>query len=341
MSSPTLNFAIIGTGAITQLHIQSLQEIPNVKLVALCSSSPERAAKKQEETGIPCYYQIETLFDNHQVDAISICTFSGNHLEACRAAAERGIHVITEKPLEVSLERADEMIALCEKNKVKFGCIFQSRFKPDYQRLKEIIHSGQLGTLFHANAYIKWYRDESYYQSSPWKGTLEGDGGAALINQGIHTIDLLTDIMGDAEQVYGQVKTVYHDIEGEDLGMAIVNFKNGQTATIQGSTAMYPGYPERLEVYGSLGSAILEGGNLVAFETKSEKGEAKSKESTGSGASDPMSISYLYHKLQLEDFAQAIREDRPPLITGKEGRKSLALIQGIYTSSKKQSPVTL
>lgn len=340
-TSPKIKFAIIGTGSITKLHIQSIEEIENAEVVALCSSSKERAAATEKVYPYPCYYDINTLFDSESIDAISICTFSGNHLEACVEAAKRGIHVITEKPLEVSLKRADAMIEACSSNNVLLGCIFQSRFKPDYIRLKEAIDKGLLGDILHGNAYINWYRNEDYYQSSSWRGTLKGDGGAALINQGIHTIDLLLDVMGEVANVYGQVKTVYHDIEGEDLGMAILNFKNGRTATIQGSTAMYPGYPERLEVYGTDGSIILEGGQIVSFHSKKQETTSNQSNNTGSGASDPMSISYLYHKIQLEDFVDSIINNHEPLISGVDGRAPLAVIQAIYQSSKEQKLLTL
>lgn len=337
----TINFAIIGTGSIVDHHINSIREIEAANVVALCSSSEERAKQIESKYNLPCYYDLEELFENEKIDAISICTHSGNHLAPCLEAAKRGIHVITEKPLEVSLERADRMIEACRENNVKFACIFQSRFKPDYIKLKNAIDEGKLGKLILGNAYIKWFRAPEYYSSSNWRGTLEGDGGAALINQGIHTIDLLLSLMGNVRSVIGKVKTTLHDIEGEDLGVAILDFQSGATGVIEGSTALYPGYPETLEIYGENGSVIMEGGKITSWNIKGEEpGEISSRE-TDSGSSDPMSISYEYHKLQLSDFVESILQDKEPIITGEEGRPALEVIKTIYQSSKSSREIQL
>lgn len=342
-SSNTFRFAIIGTGSIAGLHLSAIQDIPDVEVAALCSSSKDRADQAEEKFGIPTYHDWNTMMDKEEIDAIIICTASGNHLEPCKAAAERGIHVLSEKPLEVTVERAQEMIDACKTNKVKLACVFQSRFKPDYLRLKQAVEGNHLGRLLLGNAYIKWYRPEEYYSSSPWRGTLQGDGGAALINQGIHTIDLLQDIMGGVQSVNAKVKTMVHDIEGEDLGVAMIEFENGAMGVIEGSTAAYPGYPERLEVFGENGSVIMEGGKIIEWNLKSQESKQQEKidHKRDSGASDPMAIDYAYHKFQIEDFVKAIREDRAPLVTGEEGLKALALIRAIYQSSAEGQRVDL
>ncbi|WP_236979231.1 Gfo/Idh/MocA family protein [Membranihabitans maritimus] len=336
-----VNFAIIGTGSIVELHIESIKEIDNATVVALCSSNEARAKEAEEKYNIPCYSSLASLFANEKIDAISICTYSGNHLEPCVEAAKRGIHVITEKPLEVTLDRADQMINACKENNVKFACIFQSRFKPDYLKLKSAIEDGKLGKLILGNAYIKWFRSEDYYAGSNWRGTMKGDGGAALINQGIHTIDLLLSLMGDVKSIVGKVKTTLHDIEGEDLGVAILDFQNGATGVIEGSTALYPGYPERLEIYGEHGSVILEGGKITSWNLKGDTTKASSPQESDSGSSDPMSISYKYHKLQLSDFVESIIHDKKPLITGEEGRPALEVIKTIYKSSESNREIEL
>lgn len=334
-SHKSLNFAIVGTGSIAGLHLTAIRDIPNVEVVAMCSSSKERAVQAQAKHGVPAYHDLETMLDQGDIDAIIICTASGHHLEPCVEAARRGIHVLSEKPLEVTMERAQKMIEVCKENQVRLACVFQSRFKPDYRRLKEAVEENKLGKLLLGNAYIKWYRPEEYYSSSPWRGTLAGDGGASLINQGIHTIDLLQDVMGDVKSVTAKVKTSVHDIEGEDLGVALIEFENGALGVIEGSTAAYPGYPERLEVYGENGSVILEGGKIIAWNFKGDAEDMKKavQEGQDSGASDPMAIDYAYHKFQIEDFAAAIREGRDPVVTGEEGLKALALIRAIYESS--------
>ncbi len=335
-STEILNFAIVGTGSIAGLHLTALKDIPDIEVVALCSSSEERAAEAQTKYGINTYHDLDTMFDQEKIDAIIICTASGQHLDPCVRAAHRGIHVLSEKPLEVTMERAQKMIDVCQENQVKLACVFQSRFKPHYRRLKEAVDQNKLGKLLLGNAYIKWYRPKEYYSSSPWRGTLAGDGGASLINQGIHTIDLLQDVMGAVKSVTAKVKTTVHDIEGEDLGVAMIEFENGALGVIEGSTAAYPGYPERLEIFGEDGSVILEGGKIIAWNLKSDSETKQEVPSEGqdSGASDPMAIDYAYHKYQIEDFAAAIRENRDPVVTGEEGLKALALIRAIYESSE-------
>jgi len=330
-----INFAIIGTGSVAIHHVRSIQELPNARLVAVCSSTAERAKLAEEKFGVPAYYDFHRLVEREDIDVVCICTASGNHLAPTLAAAAAGKHIITEKPLEVSLERAEEMIAACRKAKVKLACIFQNRFNPDFEKAQAAIREGLLGNLILGNAYIKWFRSSEYYTGSDWKGTIAGDGGAALINQGIHTIDLLQSIMGDVKSIYGQVRTTKHAIEGEDLGVAMLQFENGALGTIEGSTAIYPGYPERLEIYGQKGSIILEGGKIVSWHIEgSDAAIVNPNDGPASGAADPTAIGHQAHKQQIADMIEAIAEDREPIVNGEEAKKALAIIQAIYTSSR-------
>lgn len=342
MKKDKLGFGIIGTGAIAAHHAKSIQELDNCQLMAVCSTSPARAAEAEKKFGVAAYSEVADLLAREDIDIVSICRESGNHMEPAIAAARAGKHVLIEKPIEVSLERADQLIAACRSQGVKLGVIFQNRFQPGYLQLKEAVKQGLLGKLTLGNAYIKWFREEAYYSSSKWKGTLQGDGGAALINQGIHTIDLLLDIMDDVKSVYGQVKTVLHDIEGEDLGIALLNFKSGAMGTIEGGTALYPGYPERLEIFGEKGSIILEGGQIIAWNIKGQgNGSDKIEPKKTSGSSDPMAVDYKLHKVQIEDMVIAIRENREPIVNGETARKSLELILSIYQSSREHKLIEL
>lgn len=342
MNSQKIGIGIIGTGSIAGHHLKSVQELENCKLIAMASSSTERAIKAAEKFGVKTYDSYQKLLEDKAVDAVIICTYSGNHLNPTLTAAKYGKHVLVEKPIEVNAERADEMIAACEKAKVKLGVIFQNRFSPDYRKLKKAVVDGKLGKLILGNAYIKWFRPTSYYESSNWKGTIQGDGGAALINQGIHTIDLLLDIMGEVESVFGKIRTVKHKIEGEDLGVALLTFENGALGTIEGSTAITPGYPERLEIFGTKGSVILEAGKIIAWDIEGENSDdlLLAKENN-SGSTDPMAINHALHKAQISDFVEAIKNNKSPLVDGKEGKKSLVLIQSIYESAKLEREVRL
>lgn len=341
MKNFKLGFGIIGTGAIASFHAKSIQELENCELKAVCSSTAARAIEASEKFGVKAYSNIDDLLARDDIDVISVCTESSNHMEPIIAAAMAGKHVITEKPLEVSLERADRIISVCRSQGVKLGVIFQSRFNPSYIQLKKAVREGVLGKLILGNAYIKWYRQEAYYNSSNWKGTLKGDGGAALINQGIHTIDLLLDTMQDVESVFGQTRTMVHDIEGEDLGVAILNFKSGAVGTVEGSTSLYPGYMERLEIFGENGSIILEGGQIIHWNIKGQEGMGNIAQIKSSGASDPLSVDYRLHMTQIKDMVEAIQEDREPLVNGEIARKPLELILAIYQSSKEKKLIQL
>ncbi|WPR74024.1 Gfo/Idh/MocA family oxidoreductase [Algoriphagus sp. NG3] len=337
-----LKIGIIGTGAITGKHADAIKEIENAELVALCSSSPERAKAAQEKFGIDTYADVSAFLTHPELDVVCICTASGHHMEAGLLAAEAGKHLLIEKPIEINLARADQLIEACEANNVKLGVIFQNRFSSDYLKLKTAVQAGKFGKLLMGNAHVNWYRAPEYYNTSPWKGTLKGDGGGAFMNQGIHTFDLLLDIMGDVQSVYAKVKTSLHAIEGEDLGAAIVTFENNAIGNITASTALYPGLPERLEIFGKNGSAVLEAGKLVQWSIQGEESEAIVADAhTGSGAADPMAIGHALHRAQWEHFVNAILENEPVVVEGKMARKSVELIRAIYKSSELEKEVEL
>jgi len=331
---------IIGTGAIAGIHAAAINAIKNAELVAVCSSSPDRAKEAEAKFGVKAYSDVQAFLSHPDLDVVCICTASGLHLEPALAAAKAGKHLIIEKPIEVTLARADQLIEACQVHGVKLAVIFQNRFSSDYQQLKSAVEADLFGKLLMGNAYVNWFRNEEYYSKSDWKGTIEVDGGGAFINQGIHTIDLLLDLMGEVSSLFGQVKTAYHQIEGEDLGVAIVNFKNGAIGNITSATALYPGLPERIEIFGSKGSAILAGGKIAHWEVKDS--ETKLEESrifSSSGAADPMAISGILHRLQWAEFIDSLENGGEYSVDGTVARKSLELIQGIYRSSKRQSIV--
>jgi predicted dehydrogenase len=331
---------IIGTGAIAGIHAAAIKAIKDAELVAVCSSSSDRAKEAEAKFGVKAYSDVQAFLTHPDLDVICICTASGRHLEPALAAAKAGKHLIIEKPIEVTLARADQLIKACQVHGVKLAVIFQNRFSSDYQQLKSAVEADLFGKLLMGNAYVNWFRNEEYYSKSDWKGTIEVDGGGALINQGIHTIDLLLDLMGEVSSLFGQVKTTYHQIEGEDLGVAIVNFKNGAIGNITSATALYPGLPERIEIFGSKGSAILAGGKITHWEVKgSETKLEESRVFSSSGAADPMAISGILHQLQWAEFIDSLENGGEYSVDGTVARKSLELIRGIYHSSKRQSIV--
>ncbi len=337
----TFGIGIIGTGAIAEKHAEAIQAVKGAELLAVCSSSESRANRAEEILKVKAYWDINDFLKHPGLDIVCICTASGRHLEPGILAAKSGKHLLVEKPIEVTLEKADQLINVCQDQGVQLGVIFQNRFSYDFEKLKAAATAGRFGKILMGNAYVNWYRNEEYYSRSEWKGTLDIDGGGALINQGIHTLDLLLDLMGEVDSVYGKVQTVLHPIEGEDLGAALVTFKNGAIGNVTSSTAFFPGLPERIELFGTAGSAILEAGKIVHWSIKGEEAfQSDAGTKSPSGAADPMAIGSELHQRQWQDFIQSIRGDYRPRVDGKTARKSLELIRGIYKSSKIKNTVS-
>ena len=239
----SLGFAIVGTGMISEFHARALAEVRGAKFVACYDRAVKRAKQFGKEHGCTVYNSLEELLKDERVDAVSIATPSGAHLEPAVAAAKAGKHVIVEKPLEVTLKRCDRIIAACEKHGVKLATIFPSRFHDSSIKMKRAIEAGRFGRMTLGDAYIKWYRTQEYYDSGAWRGTWALDGGGALMNQAIHTVDLLSWMMGPVAEVQAHTATLAHKrIEVEDVATATLRFANGALGVIEASTAIYPGY---------------------------------------------------------------------------------------------------
>jgi UDP-N-acetyl-2-amino-2-deoxyglucuronate dehydrogenase len=338
----TRGIGIVGTGAIAIKHAQAIDEIKSAKLLGLFNPSPKSAEAARTRFSAPVFSDFDQFLGVEGLDVVCICTPSGMHLEPGLAAVQAGKHLMVEKPIEINVSRADQLIEAAEQKGVKLAVIFQNRFSPDYQRLKTAVDEGVFGRLLMGNAYVNWFRNEAYYSTSNWKGTLKADGGGALINQGIHTIDLLLDLMGDVKSVYGQVQTTLYPIEGEDLGAALVNFNNGALGNITSATALYPGYPERIEIFGTEGSAILEGGRLIAWNVRDQPPlELGASLAQGSGSSDPNAIGIQLHLDQWNLFLDALDNGQNVVVDGKTARKSVELICAIYESSRRGMAVNL
>ncbi len=331
---------IIGTGSIAVKHAQAIAELDQAILVGLFNPNSTSAEAAKSKFVEPIYTDLDEFLRIPELDVVCVCTPSGMHLEPSLAAAKAGKHILVEKPIEINLDRTDLLLSSCEENCIQLAVIFQNRFSEDYKKLKKAVDQGVFGRLLMGNAYVNWFRDDAYYGTSKWKGTLGGDGGGALINQGIHTIDLLLDLMGEVSAVYGQVQTALYPIEGEDLGTAIVNFKSGALGNITSATALYPGYPEKIEIFGTEGSAILEAGKLIAWNIKGKENTGIIQEpGPASGSSDPNAIGYQLHLEQWQLFLDSIKEQTNPVVDGQTARKSVELIRGIYHSSNSNKKI--
>ena len=337
----SLRFAIIGTGNIADFHARAIQLVPDATLVAVHSRRAQPGQSFANKYGAAYLSDYAALLARPDVDAVCLTTPSGTHAELGLAAARAGKHVLSEKPLDISTTRIDELVAACEQHNVQLGAIFQARFGPGARALKAAIEAGRFGQLAWASAYVPWFRSAQYYASAGWRGTWQLDGGGALMNQSIHAIDLLLWLAGDWAQVSARCTNALHaDLEVEDTAMAWIQFRNGALGVVQGSTACYPGEPKRVEFKGSAGSATLVDDQPTLWQFADERPgddlvrDWVNRAQIGGGASDPTAISIEGHRAQIEDFVAAIRENRPPAIPGREGRRAVELINAIYASSR-------
>ena len=347
--SGKIGFAIVGCGVIAPMHEKAIRAQPDAELIAVMDIDPEIAKQRGAEFGVPFYTNIDALFARDDVQVVDVCVPSGLHAEIGVKAALAGKHVICEKPIDISLAAADRLTAACKEAGVKLQVISQHRFSNAMQQLKEAVDAGKFGRLVMGNASIFWYRAQSYYDSGGWRGTWELDGGGALMNQGVHWVDQLRWIMGPVKSVSAKMGMLAHErIEVEDAVVAVVEFENGAIGSIIGTTDAYPGYTTRLEIVGTEGSAIIEDGNIRAWNLKSEGGEvgaygraksekeaetAKATNTQGGGAGDPAAIGWGGHAYQVRDMMNAIREDHETANPGTEARNPLELILGVYQSA--------
>lgn len=347
-----LGFGIIGCGMIANFHAKAIGDVRGTRLVACFDTIPTSADRLAAATGCRAYHRLADMLADPKVDVVTIGTPSGAHLEPAIAAARAGKHVIVEKPIDVTLEAADRLIAACREHGVALTVISQHRFGPAVQRLRGLIDGGRLGRLVLGDAIIKWYRSQEYYDSGDWRGTWALDGGGSLMNQGVHYTDLLQWMMGPVERVFARTATAVHErIEVEDIAVAVLHFASGAVGVLQASTAAYPGLPERLEVTGTGGTVVIEAGRMKVCELKDEKGETSAygaklttEQATADdngGASDPAAISHAGHRVQIADLLDAVEEGRPPAITGEDARRPLEVILAVYRSAREGRDVSL
>lgn len=334
----SLGIVLVGSGSIAETHARAIQASDKTRLVGVTGGSG--ASTFANSFGCRHFATLEEALADADVAAIDHCGPSGTRVEATEAAAAAGRHVLVEKPIEVTLERADRMIDACRRGGVKLGVVFQSRFKDVYTTLHRWIDEGKLGRPVLGDAYVKWFRSQDYYDSGGWRGTWASDGGGALMNQSIHTIDLLRWLMGDVTSVYGVTDTLARKIEVEDTAAAVVRFASGALGVIEGTTSSYPGSPRRLEIRGDKGTVVVVDDRLetVEFEDMTDADRelaARFGEAAASGSASTHKVAdFSWHGRQIEDFADAVHHDREPFVTGEEGRRTLELVLAIYESSR-------
>jgi predicted dehydrogenase len=351
MSNP-IGFALVGCGMIARFHARAIAEIPDARVAALVSRTPANAQSLLADTGTlacPVFASVAEAVAAPGVDAVVITTPSGAHLDPAVTAAAAGKHVVVEKPLEITPDRCDRIIQACDRHRVKLCTIFPSRFADSSATLKAAVDAGRFGRLTLGETTCKWWRSQAYYDDGGWKGTQALDGGGAMMNQAIHSVDLLLWMMGEAEQVVGFTATLAHDrIEVEDTAVAAVRFKNGALGVIQATTSVHPGYPKTIAVHGDRGSAVIEQEDVLRWDfaepspdDAAVRARFAAKVGASGGAADPKAISHEGHRRQLADFVAAIRDDRPPRVDGREGRRAVELICGVYEATRTGRAVRL
>lgn len=333
-----IHIGLIGGGNISETHARAARAISGLNIAAVYGSNREKVSRLAREFAGTPYESLEEFLNHRPMDLVIIGSPSGLHAEHGMAAARRGLHVLTEKPIDISTDRADTLIRAADEADVKFGVLFQDRTKPHVRQLKSWLERGVLGKPLFVDARVKWYRPPEYYSNSRWRGTFALDGGGALINQGIHTVDLLLYLLGDVSRVQARSATLLHKIEAEDTAIAELEFANGALGTFHATTAAFPGFPRCVEITGTEGTVILEHDRIVAanlrnapemLATISDSAPDQNQSATSAVVSDIRG-----HQALLEDFLQAIQQNRAPLCDGREGRRSLELVERIYASSR-------
>lgn len=342
-------FGIIGAGSIAEVHARAIDTLMDAELVGVFDHNPGKTLTFSAKYNCRDFESVEELCNDDQIDMVCICTPSGLHLEPALAAITAGKHCIVEKPLETSIERCDRIINAGIKHNVLVSGIFPMRFSKVNIELKKAINQGRFGKLVMGDAYVKWFRTPEYYKEVRWRSEMAASGGGAVMNQAIHSVDLLRWFMGKVSAVCAFSGLIGHEgIEVEDVASATLKFENGAVGVIEASTAVNPGFYRRIEVLGTKGSVVVEEEKLLTwkFDEETEDDERiREKYSgsnvTGGGVSDPKAISDIGHLRQLLDIIKAVDNGRAPAVDAPEAKKAVELVLAIYASAKNKRIIYL
>jgi UDP-N-acetyl-2-amino-2-deoxyglucuronate dehydrogenase len=356
-----INFALVGCGGIAPTHARALKALPeDARLVACCDTVAERADRFAAEYGLRIA-PFEELLRDSSIDALTFCTPSGLHATLASTALRAGKHVVVEKPMDVSAAACDALLGAQRENGCKLAVISQHRFDPASQLVHAALQRGELGRLVAVDMRVPWYRKQEYYDSGDWRGTWELDGGGCLMNQGVHTVDLMLWLAGPVAKVYCEMRTAAHErIEVEDQICGTLVFENGAIGTLFASTACYPGFPARLALHGTEGSAVIEGDELQLLAIRGREalhgrsahahavqvasGGTKAATANATPLDTPAAEAWAWgdaHRAQFLDFIRAVRDDRAPLVDGVAGRAAVVFIEAAYRSARTGQPVQL
>ncbi|MBE3561748.1 MAG: Gfo/Idh/MocA family oxidoreductase [Ktedonobacteraceae bacterium] len=349
-------FGIIGCGVIGPTHAQAITSLPDAELVAVADTNGAKAQKLAEKYHVKAYDDAHAMLAGERLDIVDICTPSGMHGEHACMVMRAGCHVIVEKPMEITHAKIDEMLRVQQETGRKLAVISQHRFDAASMQVHKLVEQRALGRLVLGNAAIPWWRSQAYYDSGAWRGTWELDGGGVLMNQSIHSIDLLQWLMGPVKALYAFTDTLVHRMETEDVAVAVLRFANGAIGTISATTGAYPGVTTRIEIFGDRGSAMIENDRLRLLHLAGEHEEVgayginpqklskageEQQAATTATAADPAAVQADTHALQIADMLRAIRENGTPLVDGQAARHAVDIILAIYESARTHKEVQL
>ncbi|MEK4027777.1 MULTISPECIES: Gfo/Idh/MocA family oxidoreductase [Bacillaceae] len=334
-----MNFAIAGCGFIAKKHARAIENIQGAKLVAVCDKVPEAMEYYTDTYGAEPFSEFAEMLQREDIDIVCICTPSGLHAPLAEEAARARKHIILEKPMAMNLRETDQIIYACRKHNVKLAVVHPNRFRPAVQELKHILNKGLLGKISHANATVNWNRNQEYYDQAPWRGTKQYDGGV-LMNQAIHTLDLLLWFMGQPEQIFSMEATRLRNIEAEDVSTGLIRFESGALGTVEASTTVYQSnFEESITIFGEKGTVKIGGPNALYFECLTIEGmsEEETEEILNKVKSDPWGTPG--HQCIIEDMMESVKENKEPAVTGEDGRGALELVLAFYESAARNEPI--
>lgn len=332
-------FAIIGCGGIAKIHAEAIKNTENAELVAVYDNTYSSAVKFSAANGCRAYAVIDELLQDGRVDIVNICTPSGLHTPIAVQAARAGKHIVLEKPMSITREQLTCLSREVAANNVKVEVISQLRFTKAIEQAKKAIDGGALGKILHADYVMKYNRTQDYYDKGGWRGTWDMDGGGALMNQGIHGIDLIQYLVGGVKSVMADCRTLARNIQTEDTANLLVEYNCGAVGVIQCTTCCEPGYPRRITITGTKGTIVLKEDEIETWDIQGcdcERGE-----SCVNVNADPLNFSYVYHQLQFKDLMRAIENNSQPVVGLSEGRKAVEIILAAYQSSRENRKVVL
>ncbi|MGE7825833.1 Gfo/Idh/MocA family protein [Paenibacillus sp. NPDC093718] len=328
-----VRFGIIGCGIIADIHAKGILNTEEAELAAVFDTKRESAVKLTETYGGDICNTLEELLAREDVEVVCICTPSGMHAEQTAMVARAGKHVLVEKPMAIRLDDVERMIEVCAENDVLLATVFPRRMSPQARYARKVIQEGRLGKFSLCSAYVMLYRDQAYYDSAGWRGTWAMDGGGAMMNQGIHTVDMLQWLVGPVASLSAKAKAVLRNIEVEDTVIAALEFASGALGVLEITTTACDGKGQRLVIHGDKGVLVIEEDTIVSLEIDGQQIQLPEFE--------PFKVIPDGHRLQIRDMALAVREGRQPVITGKDGRHSLEIILCTYEASRQRKEIQL